>query len=245
MSFLWVMLLMGMIYNAIAQDPTLEPHTLEIFRRLDRDDKLISEMAKTIAELREDNRGLKRKFDMMWKFYTRDLNNKRVTDDEDNTPQQFTGDDANNTSSRGKLTVVDRVSPSFAPTTAFFAILGSDLIDPSENYVIPFHNVVTNIGGNFNTHGTGVFLCEIPGTYVFQWTICVRGHQMAFGVLVKNGSPISTVTSGRDEIEYSSGTGSAIIELDPGDDVVLEVKDPRNSADISGGFTTFSGFLLK
>ncbi|OWF45204.1 C1q-related factor-like [Mizuhopecten yessoensis] len=245
MASLWLFVIVGIISKVIAQDQILTPQMLEICTKLTQ---RIAEDSKTITELRKQNLELQRKVNIMWTFYSQDLNNETVTESKESTDETTTRltDQLSQTGPGDTMARAKRVgSSSFAPTPGFFAVLKRKQIDPSENFVIPFDHVVTNVGGNFNSHGTGVFRCAVPGTYVFHWTISVGGHQMAFGVLVKNGSPISFVTSGRDENEYSSGSGVAIIELDVGDDVLVRVQDPRNSADITADFTTFSGFLLK
>ncbi|XP_069107181.1 C1q-related factor-like [Argopecten irradians] len=239
MYSIWVLLFTGLICTVSAQTQALTDPLMK---------GVVDQLNKDVSDLRKQNEDLQRKFDKLWAIFNQGINGEFGPEDRNgvnNRTRQSARMEADDVGSQREQTASYRVSQTFTPTPAFFATLGSQLMNAGEHQTIPFDHIVTNVGGGFNAHGTGIFRCTIPGTYVFQWTVCVADHQMAFASLIKNGAQVTLATSGRDENEYSSGTGSAIIGLDVGDEVLLQVRDPRNSADICSGFTTFSGFLLK
>lgn len=122
---------------------------------------------------------------------------------------------------------------------AFYAQLTSSVTD---DYVI-FNNVKTNEGAAYDK-SSGIFTCQLTGTYVFSWTIASsQYHQTTTDLLVNDVSVGSTATYPRgsesDDLKGSS-TGFVVYDLNVGD----KVRVILNGTAIPE-FSTFSGWKLQ
>nr|XP_034306423.1 uncharacterized protein LOC105333784 [Crassostrea gigas] len=121
---------------------------------------------------------------------------------------------------------------------AFYAILTSSVTD---NYV-RFNNVKTNEGAAYDKT-SGIFTCQLSGTYVFSWTIASsQRHQTTADLLVNDVSVGSTATysRGSDSVSKGSSTGFVVYDLLVGDKVRVILKGTAIEE-----FSTFSGWKLQ
>ncbi|KAK3098426.1 hypothetical protein FSP39_019333 [Pinctada imbricata] len=138
------------------------------------------------------------------------------------------------------------LSPGSPPEQiAFSARLSTTIGDLGKSQSIVFDQVITNVGGRYNNK-TGVFYCDMSGTYVFNIHILALPHKWVQVELVKNGQNYAHVYA-FDDNHYATGSNSVILDLVTGDSVWVRTYDL--SHDTSGFiidylFTTFSGFLL-
>ena len=112
---------------------------------------------------------------------------------------------------------------------------------------IRFTNVITNIGGHYNTT-SGKFTCQYPGIYVFLLHIWkIAGVTDAYCWISKNGSGLISADSSVNSNTASGHDGastSVILHLVQGDIVDL---CPCSAIETfhRGWTTSFSGFLLQ
>ncbi|XP_069122546.1 complement C1q tumor necrosis factor-related protein 3-like [Argopecten irradians] len=125
---------------------------------------------------------------------------------------------------------------------AFFSSLKHLLTDVANEQAIHFENVVTNNGGHYSQN-TGVFTCPIEGTYVFSWTIYASGAQYIDTELVKNSVAVAYSRAG-DSAYHEASSTSAIVNLNPGDEVWIRVKERSPGADIKPMVSMFCGFEI-
>ena len=113
---------------------------------------------------------------------------------------------------------------------------------------IRFTNVVTNIGGHYDTT-TGVFTCQYSGLYAFTLTILKeRGHDTVYCSIRKNRDRIFTAWTNPDSKSddgWYSATNSAVLHLVHGDKVDVGDCSPIASIYTYVYDSTFSGFLIK
>lgn len=89
---------------------------------------------------------------------------------------------------------------------------------------------------------TGVFRCHAAGTYVFTWTVKIDKHYL-HSILLKNGVTVGMALSGDGEY-LTSGTNTAILNLEPGDEMSVSTGEHCCTVNIQSTVTSFSGFLL-
>ncbi|XP_072040737.1 complement C1q tumor necrosis factor-related protein 4-like [Amphiura filiformis] len=113
---------------------------------------------------------------------------------------------------------------------------------------LTFDVIETNIGGHYSS-STHRFTCQIPGTYVFMFTIAsVSSSHDPHVYLMKDGSrktlAIVRETDSGGSI-YLQASQGVVLQLDVGNQVWLQF---GSSGDAVHGYpnesTTFSGFLL-
>ena len=112
--------------------------------------------------------------------------------------------------------------------------------------VVTFDEAPSNIGNHFNL-GTNKFTCQIPGTYVFMFTIGVYQNTEIWNSLVKNGVVILTAHSRSNyNHNFDQNTMTAILNLVQGDKVWVQFTYSNGKRVYSDGvkLTAFSGFLL-
>ncbi|XP_031611186.1 eosinophil peroxidase-like isoform X3 [Oreochromis aureus] len=119
---------------------------------------------------------------------------------------------------------------------AFSMRLGSN--SPKAGYPIIFHDVIYNGQNSYNTEN-GIFTCETPGVYEFEFSLTI--YQKSASVdLVRNGKRIlhsyTTKHSG-----YLMASGSIYVQLESGDKVWLVA---QNSANGITSNSYFNGHLL-
>lgn len=121
---------------------------------------------------------------------------------------------------------------------AFHAQLATSVTD---DYVI-FSQVITNECAAYDKK-SGIFTCQLCGTYVFSWTIASsQHHQTTSELLVNDVSVGSTATypRGSNSVSKGSSTGFVVYNLKVGD----KVRVILNGTAI-GKFSTFSGWKLQ
>ncbi|XP_069137344.1 C1q-related factor-like [Argopecten irradians] len=134
---------------------------------------------------------------------------------------------------------------SFGRQVMFFAQLNHHLSNVAVEQVIVFENVVTNVGNCYSGH-TGVFTCCKSGTYFFSWIIDLPTGVQVNTELMVNSSSIALNRAG-DANNYSTGSMSAVIHLDIGDEVRIRIqfRTPASSHIRGEKTSSFSGFLIQ
>ena len=126
--------------------------------------------------------------------------------------------------------------------SAFSAVRSSSFTPSSSHQALPFNRVPTNIGDDFSA-STGRFTCEIPGLYLFTYSI-MNNIDDPIVYLMRNDVRINGVYR-QDEGRYDMVSNTAVLQLDAGDQVWLKCRySGRGIYSSSNLFTSFSGVLL-
>ncbi|KAK7939951.1 hypothetical protein WMY93_003277 [Mugilogobius chulae] len=108
---------------------------------------------------------------------------------------------------------------------------------------LKYKNVFSNFGNNYNP-ATGIFTSPIKGVFYFRFTMHNTHVANSIVSLVKNGVRVvsvwDTVTTDANDI----GSNAAVLSLEAGDTVYVELVANREVYDDTMNYNTFSGFLL-
>jgi len=124
---------------------------------------------------------------------------------------------------------------------AFFAS-SDNLGDVGKNQIIAFRYVHTNIGNPMNAH-TGVFYCDVPGTYVFFVHMLMERNRNSSFYLSQNEVPVIYLAGANDGTYLGPDSNTAIINLERGDSITVRSSNAY-AGDVIDDWSTFSGFLL-
>ncbi|XP_022094940.1 collagen alpha-1(X) chain-like [Acanthaster planci] len=107
---------------------------------------------------------------------------------------------------------------------------------------LPFDEVETLLPGTSFNLATGTFTCNMPGTYVFTFSVNKEPSFHLWVHLRKNNDAVISGGS-NDSGSYEQVSGSAVLDLQQGDSVYLTMSGRANSGS-PYHYTSFSGFLL-
>ncbi|KAJ8307277.1 hypothetical protein KUTeg_015561 [Tegillarca granosa] len=108
---------------------------------------------------------------------------------------------------------------------SFFATLKADLVNPNVGDKVKFDNVITNNGSAYNMN-TGIFIAKATGIYYFEFVANGPYHQddhILHLALKKNTQTIGYVYIDHDRQYWRHGTTSAVVNLNVGDQVYVQV----------------------
>lgn len=128
---------------------------------------------------------------------------------------------------------------------AFFAIWTEDLT-VSDNQIIKFDHVRTNIGQRYDC-STGRFSAPFPGCFVFNVSLVTKPDKRIEVSLEKNGEEWMKMYAGSSQFN-GSGANTTILQLVKGDEVYIKVNEIYHSDGTlldGSNFSSFSGFLQK
>ncbi|XP_022097775.1 collagen alpha-1(X) chain-like [Acanthaster planci] len=112
----------------------------------------------------------------------------------------------------------------------------------SQDTRLPFEQVETLLPGTSFNLATGTFTCNVPGTYVFTFSVNKHSSRYLWVHLRKNN--VSVISGGSyDSNQYEQVSGSAVLVLQRGDSVHLTMSGRANGGS-PNHYTSFSGFLL-
>ncbi|XP_072048232.1 uncharacterized protein [Amphiura filiformis] len=123
-----------------------------------------------------------------------------------------------------------------------FSAVRSTSIAPSAGQALPFQQVHTNVGNDF-VAGLGRFTCEIPGIYLFTYSIMTLSDT-AEVKLMKNEVVINSVYR-TNENNYDGVSNTAVLQLAAEDQIWLKcrIQGSQIYSD-SSLYTTFSGVII-
>ncbi|XP_030236429.1 C1q-related factor-like [Gadus morhua] len=143
-----------------------------------------------------------------------------------------------------QLTALQESTSAAVPRQAFTAVLGHSLGPLPIHRAVKYPLIITNIGNGYNP-ATGSFTARVSGMYYFSYTM-YSGSPTTNSVvgLMKNGQMIVTTwdTAGGDIND--SATNAAVLQLEAGDFVYIQLYANRNIYDDNGRYNTFSGLML-
>ncbi|KAI8500946.1 hypothetical protein Bbelb_210410 [Branchiostoma belcheri] len=127
---------------------------------------------------------------------------------------------------------------------AFSATLRVRILNAPENTIVTFDIVHTNEGNAYN-RTSGKFSPLVSGFYMLTYTgmtTSVAGSAY-WSRLKKNGEEIVSLYD-RSNGDHLSSCNSAILRLQPGDEVWVELDGKSSMWSDPGGYVSFSGFLI-
>ncbi|KAL4224167.1 Complement C1q-like protein 4 [Mactra antiquata] len=129
-------------------------------------------------------------------------------------------------------------------TVAFFATItkaAEDNLGIHQNLI--FEDVLTNIGNGYSNHH-GVFTVPVSGIYLLTSSVLSRHGQEYWAEMVVNGSPIARLNGYGTDGRHATGTQTAIVFLNKGDDVAIQ--NYINVDSFWGDkYSSFGGVLLQ
>ncbi|XP_035694401.1 complement C1q tumor necrosis factor-related protein 3-like [Branchiostoma floridae] len=138
-------------------------------------------------------------------------------------------------------------SPPAPPVVAFSVVRTTSLVNPEVNTVLTYGVILSNVGGAYNQE-TGKFVATVGGVYFFTFTGMTQNlpNTNYFVRLMKNGAKmVGLHENNGGSPHYQSSSNSAILQLQPGDEVWVELASGGRSLYSDGNrFLTFSGFLI-
>ncbi|XP_033914366.1 complement C1q-like protein 2 [Acipenser ruthenus] len=131
------------------------------------------------------------------------------------------------------------------PRIAFSAALFNDGYCGPFNTptTLVFSNTFINLGNSYNP-STGIFTAFVKGTYYFSFTVFLNSNSKMFTSLMKNKDRVVSVWDNYSPDSNDSGSNTAIVQLEVGDNVYVKLYEERQIYDDGTGYTSFCGFLL-
>ncbi|XP_055042201.1 C1q-related factor [Misgurnus anguillicaudatus] len=123
---------------------------------------------------------------------------------------------------------------------AFYASLKDEF---SKNEVLKFNNVITNLGGGYDS-STGTFTCKTPGAYHFSYHIVKSGQSLRVDLILNDQTVVASALA-VDALHTDTASNSAVLQLKTGDRVFVRLNNGELvKREAENRFSTFSGFLL-
>ena len=137
------------------------------------------------------------------------------------------------------------VQNSEVDSVAFNALLSTHATGLGLHHVIPFDRATLNHGGAFDPL-LHVFTCPIHGIYAFMTAAIAHQYQNTVTEIVLNGAPLVQAYSAGSTggHGYDQGFNAILTECRVGDRVWVQIHDHQGTTLFSGGFSSFSGFLV-
>ncbi|XP_066292728.1 uncharacterized protein [Branchiostoma lanceolatum] len=137
-------------------------------------------------------------------------------------------------------------SPPAPPVVAFSVARTTSLEKSSSPTVVTYDVVLSNVGGAYNQQ-TGTFVAAVGGVFFFMFTGMTPNvaNTNYYIHLMKNAEKMVRLYEGNGgQAHYQSSSNSAILQLQPGDEVWVELHSGHSLYSDSGRYLTFSGFLI-
>ncbi|XP_022105895.1 complement C1q tumor necrosis factor-related protein 2-like [Acanthaster planci] len=113
----------------------------------------------------------------------------------------------------------------------------------SDNTHLAFEETETLLPGTSFDLSTGTFTCNVPGTYVFMFSVLKHSSSSYIRVHLKKNNEFIVSGHGNDSGKYEQVSGSAVLVLQQGDTVYLTMHGKAHSGSVYH-YTSFNGFLL-
>ncbi|XP_035694530.1 complement C1q-like protein 3 [Branchiostoma floridae] len=140
-------------------------------------------------------------------------------------------------------------SPPGPPVVAFSVVRTTKLEKPSSHTVVTYNIVLSNVGGAYNQE-TGKFVATVGGVYFFTFTgmtlyLTLLPNANYHVHLMKNGAKmVGLFENNGGSLHQRSSSNSAILQMQPGDEVWVELRSGYSLHSDGSRYLTFSGFLI-
>ncbi|XP_022105862.1 uncharacterized protein LOC110987437 [Acanthaster planci] len=118
-------------------------------------------------------------------------------------------------------------------------------ISTSDDTRLPFQQIQTLLPGTSFDLATGTFTCNVPGTYVFMFSVLKDSSSSYIRVHVRKNNDMVVAGYSGSSSQYEQVSGSAVLVLQQGDTVHLTFNGKAfSNPTYQYWYTSFSGFLL-
>lgn len=131
-------------------------------------------------------------------------------------------------------------------TVAFFAYFSTHNPPSTHHHILAFDTVITNVGNAYHPQ-SGTFIAPRTGLYVFTWTIRLWGSSYHTSELLVDNNIVNTIYLDPNNHIDGSVTGTAVVLVNQGDDVLVRTGSENNNGDIKSdthGRSSFAGWIL-
>lgn len=144
-----------------------------------------------------------------------------------------------------KLKALVDASSAVTAKMAFTAALGSTAGPVEKDMPLKYQRILSNIGSGYNP-ATGIFTAMVRGLYYFSYTMYNNNSGQPNSVLslMMNTQKIVSTWDTEGADSHDSATNAAVVQLEAGDSVFVQLYANRVLYDDGYYFNTFSGFLL-
>ncbi|KAK3568706.1 hypothetical protein QTP86_013885 [Hemibagrus guttatus] len=133
--------------------------------------------------------------------------------------------------------------PNVAFSTSLFGHGGHTVGGYSTGEILKFQKVFTNIGQAYSPT-TGKFTAPVKGVYYFGFSAFANGQSRMGVHLRKNGEQVVATYDYNSNHKDVNGANRAVLMLEKGDEVYIELWSGLQIFDSYNSVSTFSGFLI-
>ncbi|KAM8740642.1 collagen alpha-2(VIII) chain-like [Acanthopagrus schlegelii] len=128
---------------------------------------------------------------------------------------------------------------------AFTVALGSSIGPFKQSTPVKYQSVLSNIGSGYNP-STGIFTARVRGMSYFRFTMYNNnsGQPNSVVALMMNSQRLVHTWDTVGSDNHDSASNAAVVQLEPGDSVFVQLEATRALYDDAYNYNTFSGFLL-
>ncbi|KAK9525761.1 hypothetical protein VZT92_016443 [Zoarces viviparus] len=144
-----------------------------------------------------------------------------------------------------QLKALGDLTSSTATKMAFSAALGASTGPFAQDTPLKYQRILSNIGSGYNP-ATGIFTAMVRGMYYFSYTMYNNnsGQPNSVVSLMMNSQKMVSTWDTVGDDSQDSATNAAVVQLEAGDSVYVQLYANRAVFDDSYYYNTFSGFLL-
>ncbi|XP_062587482.1 uncharacterized protein LOC134249144 [Saccostrea cucullata] len=125
----------------------------------------------------------------------------------------------------------------------FMAVTTDHQTHMGANQIVLFPKVIENVGSGLDPHSS-IFKAPVSGLYIFSATILNHAGETVRCAIVKNSQIIAYIFSG-DSTTHSSGSKTALLSLNVGDDVWIKIHEAFSDVHVHGyAWSSFMGVLV-
>lgn len=128
---------------------------------------------------------------------------------------------------------------------AFTVALGNPVGPVDHDTALKYQRILSNIGSCYNP-ATGIFTAMVRGMYYFSYTMYNNngGKPNSVVSLMMNSQRVVSTWDTEGQDVHDSATNGAVLLLEPGDSVFVQLYANRALYDDINYYNTFCGFLL-
>ena len=129
---------------------------------------------------------------------------------------------------------------------AFYSYFSKNTPASTLHHILAFDTVITNVGNAYHPH-SGTFIAPRTGLYVFTWTIRLWGNSYHTSEILVDNNIVNTIYLDPNNHIDGSVTGTAVVLVNQGDDVLIRTGSENNNGDIKSdthGRSSFAGWIL-
>ncbi|XP_070710256.1 C1q-related factor-like [Pempheris klunzingeri] len=150
-----------------------------------------------------------------------------------------------NQEQEGQLKTLTDTTSASVSKIAFTAALGNTVGPFEHDTPLKYQRILSNLGSGYNP-ATGIFTAMTRGMYYFSYTMYNNnsGQPNSVVSLMMNSQRVVSTWDTEGNDSHDSATNTAVVQLEAGDSVFVQLYANRVLYDDGYYYNTFSGFLL-